>query len=65
MGESMKGYRQETRKLMSQFTEAKVERVLRIGNCEAKNLAKIMSFGVAQSAGLITIEYIAALVSIS
>lgn len=61
----MKGYLKETRELMSQFTEVKVERVLRIMNCEANNLAKIVSFGIAQSAGLITIEHIAALVSIS
>ena len=54
----MKGYLGRTRELISQFPEVKMERVPRIENCEADNLAKMASFGATQSVGPITAEYV-------
>ena len=59
--ENMKEYLGKTRKLMSQFCEVKLERVPRLENNEADNLAKMASLGVAQLVGPITMEHIPAL----
>ena len=56
--ENLKGYIGKTRELMSKFAEVKVERVPRLANCEADNLAKMASFGATQSVDPINAEYI-------
>lgn len=56
--ENMKGYLGKTRELMSQFSEVKVERVPRLENSEADNLAKMASLGAAQLTDPITSEHI-------